>query len=302
MIPNAVVSRDEWVAARKELLTQEKALTRERDRLSQLRRELPWEVVEKEYVFDTPDGRRSLSDLFEGRSQLVVYHMMAKGPLGSPCPVCSFWADSFTGIIPHLNDRDVTLVVISRAPLELLQAHKRRMGWPVLMASSESSDFNADYGVYFTEEQLQGEVEYNYARGKWPLQHLPGVSVFARGDDGQVFHTYSTYARGLDALNNTYQYLDLVPKGRNEDGLPAPVAWIRYHDEYQQRAPSAGLQLGRGVEVGTVTEPNAGQGPEREASASAAPTSSRARTVAQDDRYLAHPLEFWRPGQPVDDE
>lgn len=236
MIPHAVVSRDEWVAARKELLVQEKALTRERDRLSRLRRELPWEAVEKEYVFDTVDGGKSLSDLFEGRSQLIVYHMMAKGPLGSPCPVCSFWADSFSGIGPHLNDRDVTLVVISRAPLELLEAHKRRLRWPFQMVSSADSEFNSDYGVYFTEEQIQGEVEYNYARQAGRLQHVPGVSVFARGDGGRVFHTYSTYSRGLDALNNAYQYLDLVPKGRNEEGMPVPVAWIRYHDEYAQAA------------------------------------------------------------------
>ncbi len=141
MKPYAVVSRDEWVAKRKELMVQEKALTRERDRLSRLRRELPWEPVEKEYVFDTLDGPRTLADLFEGRSQLVVYHMMAKGHGGSPCPVCSFWADSFSGIVPHLNDRDVTLVVISRAPLDLLQAHRVRMGWPFPMVSSAGSDF-----------------------------------------------------------------------------------------------------------------------------------------------------------------
>jgi predicted dithiol-disulfide oxidoreductase (DUF899 family) len=229
-----VVSSEEWVTARRALLVKEKELTRLRDQLSRQRRELPWEAVEKEYVFDGPDGARTLPELFDGRSQLVVYHMMAVGPRGeSPCSNCSFWADSFSGIIPHLNDRDVTLVVISRAPAATLQAHGKRMGWTFPLPSSASSDFNFDYHVSFTPEQLEsGPVEYNYAPYRWRMPDAPGVSVFARGADGRVYHTYSCHARGLDTLNDAFQYLDLVPKGRNEEGLAFSLDWVRYHDEY----------------------------------------------------------------------
>jgi predicted dithiol-disulfide oxidoreductase (DUF899 family) len=238
MITHDVVSRADWVAARRALLVKEKELTRQRDELSRLRRALPWEAVEKDYAFEGPDGTRTLSELSEGRSQLVVYHMMSAGPRGeTPCSNCSFWVDGFSGVVPHLNDRDVTLVVVSRAAASLLQAHAKRMGWTFPVLSSASTDFNFDYHVSFTPEQLEsGRAEYNYTEYGWRMPDAPGVSVFARGPDGGVFHTYSCYARGLDTLNTAFQYLDLVPKGRNEDGLPFPLDWVRYHDEYQHAA------------------------------------------------------------------
>lgn len=242
MMTHDVVPSEKWIAARKTLLAKEKELTRMRDQLSQLRRELPWEAVEKEYRFDGPNGTQTLSELFEGRSQLIVYHMMAVGPTGeTPCRHCSFWADSFSGLIPHLNDRDVTLVVISRASLSELQPFAQRMGWTFPLLSSANTDFNFDFDVAFRPEELEtGEALYNYAPYEWSMPETPGVSVFAKGPDGTVFHTYSCYSRGLDTLNNAFQYLDLVPKGRNEDGLEYSLAWVRYHDEYEQQPVTAG--------------------------------------------------------------
>lgn len=228
-----IVSRDAWVEARRQLLIREKALTRQRDELSRQRRALPWVRVDAPYVFDGPDGRETLSGLFEGRHQLVVQHFMFAPDWEAGCKSCSFWADSFNGIIEHLNQRDVTFVAVSRAPLDRLQAFRARMGWRFKWVSSHDSDFNVDYQVSFSPEDLAGgEVTYNYTRHKTAMSELPGISVFFRDDDGTVFHTYSCYARGLDMLNAAYHCLDLVPRGRDEAGLPYPMAWVRLRDQY----------------------------------------------------------------------
>jgi len=228
-----VVSREEWLVARKDLLAREKEFTRLRDQLNQQRRELPWVQVEKEYIFDGPNGKETLAELFVGRSQLLVYHFMFDPSWNEGCKSCSFWADNYNGIIVHLNHRDVTMVTISRAPLEKLEAYKKRMGWNFKWVSSFANDFNRDYHVSFTtEEQEKGEVYYNYKMGRPFSSEGPGVSVFFKDESGNIFHTYSCYARGLDMLNGAYHSLDLVPKGRDEAGLPSPQAWIRRHDQY----------------------------------------------------------------------
>lgn len=233
MDQHRIVSREEWIAARKELLEKEKAFTRERDRLSAERRALPWVRVEKEYVFDGPDGRETLADLFDGRSQLIVYHFMFDPDWEAGCKSCSFWADSFNGIGPHLNARDVSFVAVSRAPYPKLRDFARRLGWSFKWLSSAPGDFNFDYQVSFTPEDLaDGEVTYNYGPRKTQMTELPGISVFVRDEDGAICHTYSCYARGLDMLNGAYHYLDLVPKGRDEAGLPYTMSWVRLRDEY----------------------------------------------------------------------
>ncbi len=233
MPQHKVVSREEWLVARRELLAMEKDLTRARDRLSQRRRDLPWVKVDEQYVFDGPDGRETLSELFEGRSQLLVYHFMFGPEWTEGCPSCSFWADNYDGTIAHLNHRDVMFVVVSRAPLDRLEAYRKRMGWTFKWVSSFGNDFNYDYRVSFTPEEMKkGEVEYNYGRTKFPSEEAPGISVFVKDESGSVFHTYSCYARGLDMLNGAYHHLDLVPKGRDEDELPWPMAWLRRHDSY----------------------------------------------------------------------
>ena len=230
MARHPVVSHEEWVAARTTFLAREKEFTRQRDELSRARRELPWERVEKEYVFETPEGRRTLAELFEGRSQLVVYHFMFGPDWEAGCKSCSFWADGFAGIIPHLAHRDVTFAVVSRAPVAKLRAYAARLGWSFEWVSSLGSDFNVDFGVSFPEEQVaSGEIPYNYGAHPAHGTEMPGVSVFVR-DGETVFHTYSCYARGIDALQPAYQVLDLVPKGRDEaDG---PMRWLRRRDEY----------------------------------------------------------------------
>jgi predicted dithiol-disulfide oxidoreductase (DUF899 family) len=227
-----VVSREEWLAARIAFLAKEKEFTRLRDELSRQRRALPWEKVDKPYVFDGPAGKEALADLFGTRSQLVVYHFMFSPDWDAGCKSCSFWADNFNGIGVHLAARDVSMVAISHAPLAKLAAFQKRMGWGFKWLSSFESDFNYDYGVSFTPEMLRGEgAPYNYAKRETRMTELPGVSVFARTPDG-VFHTYSAYARGIDLLNGAYNYLDLVPKGRDEDALDFTQAWVRYHDAY----------------------------------------------------------------------
>jgi predicted dithiol-disulfide oxidoreductase (DUF899 family) len=233
LLNHKVVSPDEWLDARKQFLIQEKEFTRLRDQLSQKRRELPWVKVEKKYVFEGPDGKKTLADLFEDRSQLVVYHFMF-GPEEGPCRACSFWADSFNSIGIHLNHRDVTLIAISRSPSDQLEAFKQRMGWSFKWFSSGDNDFNHDYHVSFTAEELKGTVEYNYSDREIESYDLPGVSVFYQDGDGSVYHTYSAYARGIDILNTAYNYLDLVPRGRDEDELEWAMAWVRYHDKYDQ--------------------------------------------------------------------
>jgi predicted dithiol-disulfide oxidoreductase (DUF899 family) len=221
-----VVEHDEWLAQRKQLLTKEKEFTRLRDELSRERRDLPWERVQKEYVFEGPDGRRTLPELFAGRSQLVVYHFMFDPSWDAGCNSCSFWADNFDPNVVHLKARDVTMVAVSLAPYAKLAAYRERMGWSFPWYSSADTDFNVDYGVSFTEE-----AEYNYGSEKVGNMEREGVSVFFEDPAGAVFHTYSAYARGIDLLNTAYNYLDLVPKGRDE--AEGPQAWVRRHDEYE---------------------------------------------------------------------
>jgi len=231
---NPVVSPEDWLAARKRLLAKEKEFTRLRDELSRERRELPWTRAEKDYAFDTSSGKETFSELFEGRSQLLVYHFMFGPEWEAGCKSCSFWADNFNGIVVHLAHRDVTMVAVSRAPLEKLEAFKQRMGWGFKWVSSFGNDFNRDYRVSFSKEELAGgEVAYNYQRTKFPSDEAPGISVFCKNDKGEVFHTYSCYARGLDMMNGAYHYLDLVPKGRDEQGLSYSMEWVRHHDRYE---------------------------------------------------------------------
>lgn len=240
-MPNhPVVSEKDWIEARKRLLAQEKEFTVLRDELSRKRRELPWVRVEKDYVFEGPDGRRTLGDIFDGRHQLVVYHFMFDPTWDAGCKSCSFWADNFNGIPIHLAHRDVTFVAISRAPLSKITAFKKRMGWGFNWLSSADSDFNFDYQASFRPEALQaGEVTYNYRPITTSMSELPGISVFYRDEDGTVYHTYSCYGRGVDMLNLAYHYLDLVPKGRDEEGLPQTMAWVRYHDQYESGRANA---------------------------------------------------------------
>ena len=226
-----VVSRDEWLAARKALLAKEKQFTHARDQLSAERRSLPWVRVDESYVFDGPGGKELLAELFAGKSQLIVYHFMYGPDWEEGCKSCSFWADSFDRIIVHLNQRDVSMVAVSKAPLATLEAFKKRMGWSFKWVSSFHNDFNRDYHVSFTPEE-QATASYNYQPGGFGSTEAPGVSVFAKDHSGAIFHTYSCYARGLDALNAAYQLLDLVPKGRDEFGLPYPMAWVRHRDRY----------------------------------------------------------------------
>jgi predicted dithiol-disulfide oxidoreductase (DUF899 family) len=233
MEAHKVVSHDEWIAARRRLLDREKEFTQERDRLSQERRDLPWERVDKTYVFDGAGGKETLADLFGGHSQLVVYHFMLAPDWEAGCKSCSFWADNFERNVIHLAHRDVTMIAISRAPLAKIEAFKARMGWTFKWVSAAGNDFNFDYHVSFTpEEQAKGGAYYNYAQRKIPGPELPGISVFYKDAAGTVFHTYSCYARGLDMMNAAYHYLDLVPKGRDEAGLPASMSWVRHRDRY----------------------------------------------------------------------
>jgi predicted dithiol-disulfide oxidoreductase (DUF899 family) len=227
-----VVSRDEWLKARLAHLAAEKEFTVRRDELSRQRRELPWQRVEKKYVFEGPHGPETLADLFAGRSQLIVYHFMLGPNWEEGCKCCSFLADHFDATRIHLAHRDVTFAVVSRAPMPRIQAFQRRMGWRFHWVSAFGGDFNRDYGVQFTKEELAGEVDYNYHKIRFGSEEAPGLSVFYKDEAGEIFHTYSTYARGLDALVGTYHFLDLVPKGRDEDGLAFTMAWVRHHDKY----------------------------------------------------------------------
>jgi predicted dithiol-disulfide oxidoreductase (DUF899 family) len=228
-----VVSHAEWLEARKGLLKREKELSRLRDRLSEERRALPWERVEKPYAFDGPRGRESLADLFAGKSQLLVYHFMYPVSWEDGCKSCSFWMDSFERNAVHLAARDVALAVVSISPLARLEAFRKRLGWTFHWVSSEPSDFNRDFGVTFSEQEIAQKLPlYNYGTMAHPVVEAPGLSVFYRDPQGEIFHTYSTYARGLDALNSAYQLLDLVPKGRDEDELPYTMSWLRHRDRY----------------------------------------------------------------------
>jgi len=226
-----VVSPAEWTAARLELLAKEKAFTTLRDELSAARRALPWEAVTQDYSFATEEGARTLAELFDGRSQLIVYHFMFGPDWKAGCPSCSFWADSFDRNVVHLAHRDATMIAVSRAPLDKLLAYKKRMGWSFKWVSSGGSPFNFDYQVSFTPEEMANkDALYNYQRRAPPASELVGVSVFFKDAEGRVFHTYSAYSRGVDILNAAYNYMDLLPKGRDEGGRGQ--FWVRRRDEY----------------------------------------------------------------------
>ena len=227
------LSREEWLPLRKELLRKEKELTRLRDSLNAERRALPWLRMKENYIFEAPEGKVSLTDLFAGRSQLVIYHFMFGPDWEEGCPSCSFTCDHIDGAPAHLAARDVTMAMVSRAPLAKIEAFKKRMGWQFKWVSSYGSDFNADFNVSFTkEEMMQGKVNYNYTMQECPSEEAPGISVFYKDAAGDVFHTYSAYGRGVEQLVGTYMILDLVPKGRDEDRLGFTMEWVRYHDRY----------------------------------------------------------------------
>jgi predicted dithiol-disulfide oxidoreductase (DUF899 family) len=233
-MPHPVVSQSEWLKARKALLTKEKEFTRERDALSAARRDLPWVKVEKPYVFEGRQGRETLADLFGGKNQLMIYHFMLGPGWVQGCPSCSYLADHFDGANIHLAQRDVSLVVVSRAPFAEIAAYQKRMGWKFKWVSSRDNDFNFDFHVSFRpEDKSDGKVDYNYERTEFPSEEAPGLSAFIKAN-GAVFHTYSTYGRGLDILVGAYNFLDMAPKGRDEQGLPWSMAWVRRHDEYDQ--------------------------------------------------------------------
>jgi predicted dithiol-disulfide oxidoreductase (DUF899 family) len=241
--PSKVVTPTEWLAARKELLRKEKEFTRLRDELSRQRRDLPWEKIEKQYVFEGPQGNQTLAELFDGRSQLVIYHFMFGPSWEAGCPHCSFWADNFNSIIVHLNHHDVTMVAVSRAPYAKLAAYKKRMDWNFKWVSSNENDFNFDYHVSFTPEELgKKEALYNFKIQPPPSSEMQGVSVFYKEEAGNIFHTYSTYAWGIDLMNTAYNFIDLTPKGRDEGDHPQH--WVQRHDEYRgltrRRTPPEG--------------------------------------------------------------
>jgi predicted dithiol-disulfide oxidoreductase (DUF899 family) len=241
MTTHKVVPHDAWVAARKKHLVKEKEFTHMRDQLSRERRDLPWELVEKDYIFEGEAGKQTLADVFQGRHQLVVYHAMfnpaTAGPSttwtqDAPCYVCSFWMDNFNDVTVHLNHRDITLVAVSLAPYAKLAAYKQRMGWTFPWLSSVGSDFNFNYHVSIGVDELTaGPIEYNYRLRPWSMSEAPGISVFFKDEDGKIYHTYSTYERGLDMLNVAYHYMDLVPKGRDE-GETGQAGWVHRRDEY----------------------------------------------------------------------
>ena len=234
-----VVSRDQWVAERKTLLAREKELTRLRDGIARERRALPWVGIDKDYVFEAPQGPRTLASLFDGRRQLLVQHFMLAPGWEQGCPSCSFMADHADGMTVHLAHRDVTFVAVSRAPLAEIERFRRRMGWKFTWVSSHGTDFNYDFRVSFTPEEVtRGNLNYNY--GEWPLssEEWPGVSAFYKNDAGEIFHTYSTYGRGVEVMMGTYNMLDLMPKGRDERDVDHKMEWVRHHDRYEQAASS----------------------------------------------------------------
>ena len=227
------VSHNEWIDARKQFLKKEKEFTRLRDELSRQRRELPRERVETNYVFEGPRGKETLTDLFDNRGQLIVYHFMFAPGWSEGCPSCSYLSDHFDGATLHLAHRDVTLAVVSRAPWPEIAAFKKRMGWRFHWVSSFGSNFNYDYNVSLSDaEKASGKRTYNYEENDFPVEELPGLSVFSKDPDGSIYHTYSTYARGLDMLVGTYNFLDFAPKGRDEGSLKHSMAWVRHHDKY----------------------------------------------------------------------
>jgi predicted dithiol-disulfide oxidoreductase (DUF899 family) len=231
---HSVVPADLWLAERKALLAREKELVHLRDEIARARRALPWERIETDYVFDAPEGRRSLADLFEGRRQLLVQHFMFGPGWEHGCPSCSYMADHSDGMTVHLAHRDVSFVAVSRAPLADIARFKARMGWQFRWVSSAANDFNRDFHVSFDpQDRVDGSVYYNYGMTRFPNTEAPGVSVFYRDDAGEVFHTYSTFGRGVEVMMGTYHMLDLVPKGRDERDVPNKMEWVRHHDRYE---------------------------------------------------------------------
>lgn len=236
-----IVTRDQWLAERRALLAREKELTLLNDRLAEARRALPWVRLAQDYVFDTPEGPQRLADLFQGRGQLLVQHFMFGPGWPQGCPSCSFMADHLDAMAPHLAQRDISLLVVSRAPLVEIEAFRRRMGWQFTWASSHGNSFNRDFHVSFgPQDRIEGEVFYNFEMQPLPLQEAPGISVFCKDDAGEVFHSYATFGRGLEVMMGSYGLIDLTPRGRDEAGLPYPMAWVRHHDRYEAAtAPAA---------------------------------------------------------------
>lgn len=235
-MPNQkTVNREEWLAARLALLEQEKALTRQRDAVTRARQALPRVRIDKDYVFQGERGDETLSDLFDGRSQLIIYHFMFGPDWQEGCKSCSLIAEGFDGPDIHLAQRDVTFLAVSRAPLATLLSFRDRMGWRFNWVSSLETDFNKDFHVAFTEDEIDGKAYYNYHLTSFPMTEAPGLSIFAKDPDGSIYHTYSCYGRGLDPLIGTYQFLDLVPKGRDEDDLSFTMEWVRHHDRYEEQ-------------------------------------------------------------------
>jgi predicted dithiol-disulfide oxidoreductase (DUF899 family) len=229
-----VVSGERWLTERMKLLAHEKELTRLKDQIASERRALPWERIDKNYVFDGPDGQRTLAELFDGRRQLIVQHFMLAPGWEQGCPSCSFMADHVDGMNVHLAHRDVRFVAVSRAPLAEIERFRRRMGWQFTWVSSNASDFNHDFRVSFTpEEQAEGQIHYNYGTLPFAAEEMPGVSVFYKDDAGAVFHTYSTFGRGVEVMMGTYNMLDLTPGGRGERNVPRKMEWVRHHDRYE---------------------------------------------------------------------
>lgn len=240
IVNQPIVSRDAWIVERKRLLAREKELTRLRDELAHARRALPWVRIEQNYLFDTPGGQQTLADLFAGRRQLLVQHFMFAPQWEEGCASCSFMADHTDGMNVHLAQRDVTLLAVSRAPLAEIERFRQRMGWQFTWVSSYGSDFNRDFGVTFSPEEIaKGEVYYNYTQ-RPPSAEMPGISSFYKDDAGEVFHTYSTYGRGVEVMMGAYNLLDLTPKGRNELDVSHKMEWLRHHDRYAA-APATGL-------------------------------------------------------------
>jgi predicted dithiol-disulfide oxidoreductase (DUF899 family) len=231
---HSVVSQDRWIAERKKLLAREKELMRLHDQVAGERRAMPWVRVDKSYTFDSPEGSHALGDLFEGRRQLVVQHFMLGNGWAQGCPSCSFMADHTDGMTVHLTQRDITFVAISHAPMGQIARFRERMGWKFNWVSSHGSDFNYDFAVSFKAEDLaRGEVFYNYGMTTFPAEEAPGVSVFYKDDAGRIFHTYSTYGRGVEVMMGTYRMIDLTPLGRNERDVPNKMEWVRHHDRYE---------------------------------------------------------------------
>lgn len=242
MTEHSIVSQDEWTQARKELLAKEKEVSKQREELTALRQQLPWYRVETPYEFDAPQGKKSLLDLFGDHSQLLVYHFMFGPDWVEGCPACSLVADHYNPLVRHLKARDVSLVTVSRAAIEKLTSYRQRLGWDFEWVSSLNNSFNQDFRVSFTQqEQDDGAMEYNYEMGTVPSLECPGISSFIRNQNGEVFHTYSAFARGLENLLGVYSFLDIVPQGRNEQDLPFTMAWVRRNDSYDEQPPGESL-------------------------------------------------------------